>query len=283
MITRILFLVSIILSSNIQSQILEFEHELGLSAGASHYFGDLNPNLDFQRPGPSLGAFYRLNMDHRFAIRAGFSRMNVGYKDEYSGFEQNKQRNLSFNSNITDLHALLEFNFLKFVKNVYYNEHGWRYTPYLTLGAGVFFFNPTTEFKGQTYDLQPLGTEGQNDESYVGNSRYNLFSWSINYGIGMKYHIVRNVSCGLDFQIRRTFTDYIDDVSGNYVPIISLPGEDKGLAYDLYDRSKEIGPAIGVPGRSRGSKRGADDYATLMITFSWTFIKPFCPKEGSYN
>lgn len=262
---------------------IDIEHELGLFAGGAHYFGDLNPNLDIMRPGKALGAFHRVNFGPRFALRSGITVMQLAYKDAYSSFKFNQQRNLSFQSNVFDINTQLEFNFLTFVKNLYYNKQGWRYSPYVCLGAGIFMFNPQAEYGGQIYDLQPLGTEGQNDESYTGLGRYNLYSWSINYGVGMKYHITRNLSCGFELNIRRTYTDYLDDVSGQFVPVISLPGEDRGLAYQLYDRSKELGPAIGLPGRNRGSKLGNDDYATFMLSFSWTFIKPYCPREGMYN
>ncbi len=265
------------------SQVHDIEHEVGIMVGAGHYFGDLNPNLDFQKPGPSGSVFWRMNLNDRFALRTSIGYMNVAYKDEYSSFVLNKQRNLSFKSSIFDIHSQMEFNFLNFVKNVFYNEQGWRYSPYISMGAGVFFFNPQAEYNGKIYNLQAIGTEGQNDPSYSKNQRYNLYSWSINYGLGFKYHIARNVSCGFDFNIHRTFTDYLDDVSGVYVPLISLEGEDKGIAYQLYDRSKELGPAVGAPGRQRGSKLGSDDFATFMINFSWTFLKPYCPREGTYN
>lgn len=265
------------------TQPVEIEHEVGILAGGAHYFGDLNPNLDFMHPGPMGGAFYRLNFGTRLALRNQISYMHIAYKDQYSGYLFNRQRNLSFKSDVLDIHSQIEFNFLDFIKSIYYSKEGWRYTPYLSLGAGVFFFNPKTEYKGQTIELQPLGTEGQNDVSYTGNPKYNLYSWSINYGIGLKYHIQRNVSVGFDFNIHRTMTDYLDDVSGQYVSIISLPGEDRGLPYLLYDRSKELGPAIGTPGRSRGSKPGGDDFATFSLNLTWTFMQPFCPKYGTYN
>ncbi len=133
------------------------------------------------------------------------------------------QRNLSFKSSITDINAQVEFNFLKYVKNVYYNEEGSRFTPYLSAGFGVFFFNPRASYKGKVYDLQPLGTEGQTDQSYTQIGKYNLHSFSINYGGGFKYHVKRNLSLGIDFTIRRAFTDYLDDISGRYPDFSTTP------------------------------------------------------------
>lgn len=280
---KVFLYVLIALQYSAFAQLRDIEHEVGLLVGGAHYYGDLNPNLDFMHPNLAVGGFYRVNFSPRWALRTEASYAHLAYKDEYSNFAFNKQRNLSFFSNVYTLSSQIEFNFLHFIKSIYYSKEGVRWTPYLSAGAGIFFFRPKTEYMGQTIDLQPLGTEGQNDQSYTGNSRYNLFSWSINYGIGIKYHIQRNLSCGVDFNIHRTMTDYLDDVSGVYVPIISLEGEDRGLPYQLYDRSKEIGPAIGEPGRSRGSKPGNDDYVIFSLNFTWTFMQPFCPKYGTWN
>jgi hypothetical protein len=275
------FIILALLFSSIQldAQPARFEHELGIQAGVANYYGDLNTQFGIKGIGPAISGFWRGNYGHRFALKASISHMKVSASDANSASVFQLQRNLSFHSSITDLNAQVEFNFLKYVKNVFYNEEGSKFTPYLSFGAGVFFFNPQADFKGKTYDLQPLGTEGQTDQSYTQLGRYNLYSLSLNYGGGFKYHVHRNLSVGLDFSIRRAFTDYLDDVSGNYVPVISLNDADKGIAYQLYDRSKELGPAIGAPGKQRGANNGNDDFATCMFSISWTFIKPFCPSE----
>lgn len=276
---RLLIVFFLILNLNSSAQPADFEHELGIQAGVANYYGDLNTQFGFKGIGPAFSGFWRGNYGYRFGLKTSISYMQVSAADASSSSVFEQQRNLSFKSSITDINAQFEFNFLKYVKNVYYNEEGSRFTPYLSVGVGVFFFNPQAEYKGQTYDLQPLGTEGQTDQSYTQIGKYSLHSFSINYGGGIKYHLRRNLSLGIDFTIRRAFTDYLDDVSGQYVPIISLNEADKGIAYNLYDRSKELGTSIGTPGKQRGSANGGDDYATLMLSISWTFIKPFCPSE----
>jgi hypothetical protein len=42
--------------------------EFGFSAGASHYFGDLNTNARFNRPKLALGAFFRKQFGNYIAI-----------------------------------------------------------------------------------------------------------------------------------------------------------------------------------------------------------------------
>jgi len=274
---RYILLLFIIHSQSAYSQEPKLEHEVGVNLGVVNYYGDLNTQFGLSGIGPSASVFWRGNYGHRFAIKTALSRMYVSASDVNSSSLFQQQRNLSFKSAITDLNAQLEFNFLHFVKNVFYNNQGSTFTPYISVGLGAFFFNPQTDYNGKTYDLQPLGTEGQTDRSYTDIGRYNLYALSFNYGAGLKVHMKRNLSIGIDFNIHRTFTDYLDDVSGQYVPVISLNQQDKGMAYLLYDRSKELGKAIGEPGKQRGSMNGNDDFATLMISLSWTFVKPFCP------
>lgn len=276
---RCSILILLVLASRLCGQAPKLEHELGLGAGFSNYYGDLNTQFGIDAIRPAVTVFWRGNYGHRFCLKTSLSYMQVAANDANSNSDFQRQRNLSFHSQITDLNAQVEFNFLKFVKNVYYNESGSQFTPYLSFGLGAFLFNPKTYYKGQEYTLQPLGTEGQTDQSYTQIGRYNLYALSVNYGCGFKLHVKRNISLGLEFRIHRTMTDYLDDVSGEYVSPINLPEGDKGIAFRLYDRSGELGTAIGSVGKQRGSMNGNDDFASIFLTISWTFFSPICPGE----
>ncbi|MCE2962720.1 MAG: DUF6089 family protein [Chitinophagales bacterium] len=271
--------ILLVFTLKLSGQAPKLEHEIGIGAGFANYYGDLNTQFGIDAVRPAATVFWRGNYGYRFCLKTSLSYMQLAADDANSASDFQKQRNLSFHSTVTDVQAQVEFNFLKYVKNVYYNEMGSPFTPYLSFGAGVLFFNPKTYFKGQEYALQPLGTEGQTDQSYTQQGKYHLYALSINYGCGIKFHVKRNISLGLDFRIHRTMTDYLDDVSGKYISAINLPEADKGIAYQLFDRSKELGPAIGSPGRQRGSMNGNDDFANLFLTISWTFFSPACPGE----
>lgn len=276
---KLCLLLLLISTIKLNAQPPRLEHEVGIGLGLANYYGDLNTQFGVDAIRPAASVFWRGNYGYRFCLKTSLSHMQLAADDANSNSDFQKQRNLSFHSSVTDVQAQIEFNFLKYVKNVYYNEMGSQFTPYLSFGAGVFFFNPKTYYKGQEYLLQPLGTEGQTDQSYTNLGKYNLYAFSINYGCGLKMHIKRNLSLGLDFQIHRALTDYLDDVSGQYVPVISLPEADKGISYSLYDRSKELGSSIATPGKQRGSMNGNDDFANLFLTLSWTFFSPACPGE----
>jgi hypothetical protein len=273
--TRIIFAILFFHQFTFAQESL-FEHELGISGGLANYYGDLNENFGIQGIGPSASIFIRNNIGTRFAIKSMVSYMNFSASDKNASSEYLRNRNLSFRSDVFEIALLGEINFLDFVRSIYYKKQGYTFSPYLTFGTDVFFFNPQAYYNGRYYDLQPLGTEGQTDYDYTGRSKYKLFNFSIVYGGGFKYHVAKNLSVGLDFLIRRTFTDYLDDVSTTYVPVISLPLADKGIAYHLADRSGEVGKSIGEAGRARGSNTSNDDFASLSISLSWVFLKSPC-------
>ena len=67
-----------LLESNVQ------EGEFGISAGAAHYFGDLNPNMHLNRPKIALGAFFRKQFGNYIAVRVSGHFAKLGYSDIYN-------------------------------------------------------------------------------------------------------------------------------------------------------------------------------------------------------
>ncbi len=248
--------------------------EVGTWVGTAHYFGDLNTQLAFHLPGPAAGVFMRNNIGTRFSFKHSFIWGTIEGRDNLSKDPFFLQRNLSFKSQVFEISEIFEFNFLDFLNR---NKKYW-ISPYIATGVAVFFFNPKTEYKGQWYDLQPLGTEGQNDPNYSGRKKYRLYNVAIPIGGGIKIAVSRHLSLGLDIQVRKTLTDYLDDVSTQYVSPVSLPDGDRGLSYALMDRSGEVGEKIGDPGYQRGTSYKFDDYLFMGVTASYVFGSQTCPK-----
>ncbi len=93
-----------------------------------------------------------------------------------------------------------------------------RFSPFIYGDVLVFHFNPYTfDDKGNKLYLQHLSTEGQGLADYPDRKVYNLTQKAIGFGGGFKYIINDNVMISLDAGQRKTFTDYIDDVSKTYV------------------------------------------------------------------
>lgn len=251
--------------------------EVGAWAGASNYFGDLNNATSFKKIRPAGGAFFRLNFGQRFAAKFMASYGSIAFADSLSPYEFNKQRNLSFQSMILEAGIHGEFNFFNYSRNPLPNLNEKSYTPYIMGGFNIFYFNPKTYYQGKLVELRPLGTEGQQDPEYSGIKPYREVSYAITVGGGIKINLSQNWTIGVEIANRKTFTDYLDDVGAYYVSPISLPDGTRGMAYQLMDRSLEIGNAVYEPGRQRNTSNKRDDYLMGGIFISYTFVKQECP------
>lgn len=251
-------------------------HEVGLWGGMANYFGDLNRNFNWMHVRPAGGAFYRYNINTRLAAKVAVSYGEIEFKDSYTKIPRNLQRNLSFKSSVADISATFEFNFFHFDKTKPTKKF---FTPYLATGIGIFFFNPKAEYNGKWYYLQPLGTEGQNDPSYSGIKKYKLYAFQIPIEGGFKFHIYKNLNICVFGSVKKTFTDYLDDVSGYYPNTVSLPGGSRGIAAALSDRSGEVngGEKAFKAGFQRGDGKKNDDFVFVGISVSYTFMDMICP------
>lgn len=253
------------------------EGEFGLTAGASHYFGDLNTRAKINRPKLAFGAFFRKQFGNYTALRVAAHFAQVGYSDVYNTHnEYQRRRNLSFNSNIWELTLQGDFNFFKFVpQDPFYN-----FTPYITLGVGVFSYDPYAFLNDQKVFLRPLGTEGQGLAEYPDRKPYNTMAFCVPFGVGVKYALNDRMNIGFEAGYRFTFTDYLDDVSKTYVgadKFPPLPDGNPSVAQLLQDRSYETGEIIGVEGRQRGFSKQKDHYILAEITFSFNLSSYRCP------
>jgi hypothetical protein len=130
-------------------------------------------------------------------------------------------RNLSFRSSIVEAGVSGEFYPLPIIFNRWGQNLG-RFNPYLIGGFNVFRFNPKSLYidpTGATYwvELKPLRTEGQGMNLPNAPSEYSLTSFSIPFGIGVRFNVNDYTSVALEWVNRRTFTDYLDDVSGRFI------------------------------------------------------------------
>ena len=228
--------------------------------GMSNYRGDLKPSaISFTQPGLfySLGARYDLS--EHLTARTYFSLTSL-HADDKKGSSSMQQRNLNFRSKIFDWELGAQYNFLSF------NDKWW--TPYVFAGIGFFHFNPyTNDSAGNKTYLKPLSTEGQGFMPGIKN--YKLTQFSIPFGFGAEYSLNEDMRLGLEFGYRKTFSDYLDDVSTNYVDESALLAARGQKAVDLAWRGDEKnGGAYPSPGIARGNPKLKDAYYYLAITYT---------------
>ncbi|MCF8256765.1 MAG: porin family protein [Flavobacteriales bacterium] len=250
--------------------------EVGLLGGISFYMGDLNPDMPFRDVRPAGGLFYRYNFNDRFSVRAAAHVAYLVGSDASSTDPAQLERNLSFESWLFDFSVTGEFNFFKYAPG---DMRHW-ITPFLFGGISIFKFNPRTELNGEMWELQPLGTEGQGTTFYPDRQKYSLVNAAIPFGLGVKVNISKTFSVGVEWGMRYTFTDYLDDVSTTYADIDVVQAERGDIANALSNRSVVRDPVSGefVPltdqqrqefaGRQRGNSTNNDWYSFVLLSVS---------------
>jgi len=252
--------------SQSQTENFRSRSSFGFMVGGSYYIGDLNQFAHFRRTNLSAGAVYRYYLNSRLALRAGIRYGTIeGYdSDTDNSFQQN--RNLSFQSEIYEVTGGIEFNY----KNYKLGNTQFFFSPYMFIDIGVFRMNPQTEYNGELIDLQPIGTEGQGS-SLSSENPYNLTQIVIPLGVGFKMNLGKRAAVSFEYGIRKTFTDYLDDVGeGNYINPNELAQENGDIAARLSDRSLNNAPMVG----SRGNSSTNDWYSMFGVMFTFSLGNP---------
>jgi hypothetical protein len=277
-IAAVIFILVIFSGIELNAQnAVQQEGEFGFGIGAGHYFGDLNTKARVNRAKMAASVFFRKNFGNYIALRVGASFAQLGYSDRYNTHNTYMYlRNLSFNSKVWELSLQGDFNFFRFMPG----EPQYSFTPYVTLGVGVFSYDPYAYLQGRKIPLRPLGTEGQGSALYSDRKQYSSMAISIPFGAGFKYALNERTNVGFEILYRFTNTDYLDDVSKTYVdPSVFTPNPD-GSPSDaqlLSDRSYELGEPIGIPGRQRGNSRQKDQFVTALFMVSFNLQSYKCP------
>jgi hypothetical protein len=179
-------------------------------------------------------------------------------------------RNLSFRSNISEIMALVEIHPLFIFKKWDENEEAPRYSPYIVAGVGYYSFNPQAKLLNKWVDLQPLSTEGQGFAEYPNRKPYKLKQLNIPIGTGVKYELSPMLNLRAELVYRILTTDYLDDVSTNYIDANLYSNYFNGTkltnALLLNDRQYEIDPGhITSDGDQRGNAKRNDAYFTFNV------------------
>lgn len=201
---RLLFILSLLITQTLSAQLY-----VGGFLGAAGYNGDLN-DKPMKRMKPAVGATFAYSVTNRLNLRMGLLIGSLQGGDEWSGDAFLKQnRNLSFTTDLTEISVggeLLAFNL---------NKKNW--SPYVFGSVALFHFNPYVRDSGEKLFLKPLSTEGQGLGEYADRKPYSLWQVSIPFGGGVKFVASDKIIIGVELGLRRTMTDYLDDVSNSYV------------------------------------------------------------------
>jgi len=258
---RCIFIFLTLFSLNSRAQQPNFlsRSEIGVHAGTMFYIGDLNQFKPFYKSKLAGSLVYRFNVHSRLTLRFNATYGNIAADDKDAKQDVILNRNLNFKSQISEIAGGLEFHYMPFQ----FGNRRYIGTAYMITQIGVFHMNPQTEFNGATIDLQSIGTEGQSKTG--GTKPYQKYQICVPVGLGVKFSLGKFCSFNLDIAIRKTFTDYIDDVGANtYMSPAALEAINGSNAVALSNRSLD-GSFQGRRGNS--STKDWYVYAGGMLTF----------------
>lgn len=255
-------------------------NEVGITGGALYYIGDLNPTRHYPKDTRAgIGLVFRHNMNDRMALRLQGLYGNLQAYDSNSPDTLQQLRNLHFRTRLYEASALLEINFFKYRSR----DKGSRlWTPFVFGGLCYFRTSPQALLNDTWYDLQPLGTEGQGTTMNPGSQPYKTDHIGIPFGAGFKFNLGK-LDLQIEWGLRRTYTDYIDDVSGTYVDQDQLLVENGPLSAAFADRSglNDL-PGFSNTGRARGNSNTRDWYQYTGLTLTY-IISRFSDCDEQYN
>jgi hypothetical protein len=284
--TILLLLMAVLTGGSLWAQQKFLEHsELVLEVGGMNYVGDLNGQNVFSKPCWGYGVGYRYRFDDRWSLKVGgaYGHIEGGNPDAIA------MRNLSFKSHLWEATARAEFNFLPYG----FSDLQWRFSPYIFGGIGLMGFNPKAKYinangEEEWAELRPLRTEGQGSSEYGDRTPYSLLQVVIPFGMGIRFSPNKYMQVMVEYGYRKTFTDYLDDVSKTYVGSELLRRSEGGeLAARLADRSAELEGGVE---NAVGIKRGDDSlddgygYMNISVTISLDLLMGWMfPKRCNFN
>ncbi len=262
---------------------IKYQPEISITTGGTAFLGDLRgppgeggpfvKDLLLKTVRPYIGVSATWNAENWYSLTAGIGYTKVNGADSLIIMKGGVERwrvyqNTTFRSNIFEVYAMGELRPL----NLLDPSHEMRqFNPFVGLGVGLFHFNPQAPLNGRWIDLHPLHLEGQGFAEYPDRKEYKLTQLYIPVSLGIKYYMKNRTAVSVSALFRKTFTDYIDDVSTTYIdPRLFnkyLSIDNAILARQLYSRSTR--PEKVRPNVEKGDARNMDSYVSLVCTFSF--------------
>lgn len=231
------FLIALVVllfaAKGVRAQISKYDRskEISLLAGTAYYIGEVNPSRHFGTTLRTCGGLtFRNNHSRRWTTKFSFLYGAVEAWDKDSKDPWIRNRNLNFRNRFVEGSLQAELNFFPYQ----IGSDNW-ISPYLFAGIAYFQMNPEGYWKGNWYALQPLGTEGQGAPGF--EAKYRTGGMAVPVGMGIKMNLFAVFGLSIEWGVRRTWTDYFDDISGAYASPAELEDFNGTLAARFSDQS----------------------------------------------
>ena len=239
---------------------------LTVGTGTSSYFGELTNDGDYLQANPNFHAGLQYYVSSKIGIRSELSWFQLSGSDAKATVESGRRpRNLSFSENNFEISAVGIYNFYRQGKSFYQRP---AFNIYAFGGVGLLYFNPTTIYNGNKVQLAPQHTELVS---------YSLVQPVIPFGLGMRFKVGPFMNLAFEGGFRKTFTDYLDDVSTVHHDASKFP---TSLAYALSDRGPEVGYPASPDGYIRGNPKSNDAYFLFSVKIEYYLPVNFFQGNG---
>jgi opacity protein-like surface antigen len=239
--------------------------------GGANYHGDLmgrSISVLGTRLAMGVGGYY--DIDDRFGVGVDLQFAHLGAHDrnqtESSGL---RSRNLSFHTRLVEFSAMARYKFG-------YGETV-PFIPYAMAGLAIGRINPFAfDSRGDKVFLFPLRTEGQNLPEYPEKLVQNRTILAIPFGAGVTLQLTERINLDIELGWRKTFTDYIDDVSGTYADPAVLQRWQGAKAVEMSYRGDELpggNSAYPAAGTQRGNSGSNDAYRIGLLRFRFVLFQ----------
>jgi len=206
---------------------LSQKSEVGFGLGVFNYTGDIVRTYDITTSKPAATVFYRSNISKVVSLRVAITGGQIAASDKHNPLDSAAiKRNASFNIFLLEASSTFEYHFLDWRDD----RRRLRFTPYFFVGVGLFGISGITD-KTNTYSNVQL---------------------SIPFGGGIKYVLNPKYYIAFEIGIRKTFFDYLDNISGGNATV-------KNYQY--------------------GNPNDYDNYFFTGITLTYTFYDIPCPSS----
>jgi len=259
--------------------------DFGGTAAACNYLGDIGgkdktrrdfvSDMKLAKTRWNFGGFARYKFRSKLSLKASVDYLRLEGDDALSTNPGRRYRNFNFRNDIADMGLTAEYFFFENndIGNTYRYRNGFR--AYIFAGVGGFYSNPKTLYRDEWVALRPYATEGVQYKSFVA---------TIPMGIGFYFTLNKKQRIGFEVNYRKTFTDYLDDISTSYP---SDPGNDyeRGLILrtrELDQATKDEDPAA-MAAHTWGAKRGGDQYKDAFLTVGFTYSYVLRGKSSFYR
>lgn len=264
--------------------------DYGFSLGVSNYLGDIGgkektrrdfvADMKMAKTRWNVGGFARYKVHQKVSVKLALDYLRIEGDDKLSSNLGRNGRNLNFRNDMFDLEVTGQVFFYEDndLGNTYRYRNGFR--AYFFAGVGGFYSNPKTLDGG--VKLRPLQTEGV---------RYSPIGVCIPAGVGFYFTIHKKHRIGYELNYRTTFTDYLDDISGDYADPSNMSAEGAALSNrtgELTDLDPSFAKNFGYDaetgvGNKRGDKTHKDGYMTMSLSYSYVLRGKSSFYRGRYG